>query len=322
MKPEQEIIVVEPQREVMNLDTCLAAWLDEAKGRSKSVKTETAYQTTLTEFRAMLHIYGRDLDTDAAILAPMAQGWAAMSKTGREVTPNTFNQRLAILSSFYRYAMRHEVLTSNPIERVKRRVVTKEHKAHAVKPARIKKGLGEIDRSTPEGKRDYALIAVALETGHRVSELAAMRYGHLQKNGETTTVYFPRCKGNKAMSATLPPKTTRALYDYLHSVYGARLGTLEGDAPVWVSFSPQNRGQAIGVRTLERICERVLGTSKMHATRHSWAKTMMDNGATIQEIGRGLGHSNLKTTSEYLEELSEYENPHASKLEDAFGIDG
>src|SRR5882762_5386938 len=114
MQPSQSHEIVEylPQpKEVMSLDQCIAAWLDAKKGRSGSEKTYTAYKDGLTEFRAMLTSTGRDLNADASIIAPLAQGWAQMSKREVEtVSPSTYNQRLAILSSFYRYAIKHEVL--------------------------------------------------------------------------------------------------------------------------------------------------------------------------------------------------------------------
>src|SRR5262249_20771191 len=158
------------------------------------------------------------------------------------VTSNTYNQRLAILSSFYRYAIKHEVLEVNPIERVERRVVRKEHAAHALPPKAISQGLKAIDRETREGKRDHALLQVALSTGRRVSEIAGMRSGHLTWAGQTVIVRWPRCKGGKTMTDTLPTKTTTALLDYLHALYGQDLTRLPGNTPVWVSFSDRNQG--------------------------------------------------------------------------------
>ncbi len=48
---------------------------------------------------------------------------------------------------------------------------------------------------------------------------------------------------------------------------------------------------------------------------------MHKQGASLAEIGRGLGHKNLKTTSDYMEEQLGYENPYATALEDAYGIE-
>jgi len=216
----------------------------------------------------MLAGAGLDLDSEPATLAPLAQGWAGYSaREGQAVTPSTFNQRLAIVSSFYEYAIRNDVLPYNPMERVKRRVVRSKNAARPIAGTRVKSGLAGIDRSTPEGLRDYALLSVALATGRRVSEIAGLRYKHLRHDGNTCIIEFERCKGNKHFTNRLEAKTTEALYAYLETVYPGQLLTLTGDAPIWVSFSPRNRGEAISTRTLANICEMYLGTSKFHATR-------------------------------------------------------
>jgi integrase/recombinase XerC len=310
-----------PSPEAMTIDQAIKGWLHEKRGKSDSPKTETAYSDGLDSFRALLQSVGRDLDSAPALVAPLLQGWADICKReGETVTPATFNQRVAIISSFYRYAMLNEVLAVNPAERVKRRTIRKKEAARPIGVAAVKSGLHMIDRTTLEGKRDYALLCLALATGRRVSELANVRYGDLTKDGKTAVVLWRRCKGNKEMTDVLQEKTTTALYEYLHMLYGDRLKTTAKDAPIWVSLSDRNRGQAIGARTLQRICEAHLGTSKMHATRHTYAVTMHHSGASLAEIGKGLGHSNLKTTSDYLEEHLGYENKYASTLESIFGI--
>ena len=324
MQPYQSHEIVQSlpgQKEVMTLDQCIAAWLDAKKGRSKSIKTETAYRDTLSEFRDLLRSTGRDLNAESSIIAPLAQGWANLSKReGETVSASTYNQRLAILSSFYRYAMKNEVFSDNPITRVERHVGARIHAAHHIEPARVKSGLKQIDRSTLEGKRDYALLSIALATGRRVSELANLRYGHIQRQGDTTLVIWQRCKGNKLMTDTLPAKITDALYEYLYAVYGKDLYQAAKEAPVWISLSDRNKGQPISTRTLQRICEKYLGTSKMHATRHTCAVAMHNSSATLAEVGKQLGHSNLKTTSDYLDQHLSNTSKYASILEDVFGI--
>jgi integrase/recombinase XerD len=318
-----DTIVMPDQDVVMSLEQAIAGWIDENAHLSESAKTETAYRDTLTDFRAVLHTQHLDLDGFPGTIAPIAQAWAGSSKRdGAAVASATFNQRLAIVSSFYRYAIKHEVLQSNPIERIKRRKRGKKDAAKPITESQVKSGLQRIDRSTPEGLRDYAILSIALTTGHRASELAGLHMKHLYKQGNTCIVEWERCKGNEQMTSSLSAKTTEALYAYLQHarVYGNRVFTLSGDAPVWVSFSKQNRGQAIGTRTIANICEHYLGTSKVHATRHTAAVGMSKQGASLADIGRFLGHKNLKTTSDYMEEQLGYENPYASALEDAFGI--
>lgn len=310
--------IAAPER--MTVDQCIAGWLDAKSKRSESAKTKRAYEDTLFKFRAMLQSTGRDVDGDSNIIAPLAQGWAGKSwEDGKSVSSATFNQRLAILSSFYQYAIRHGVLAANPIERVERRTVRNEHAAHDLSQETVIQGLENIDRATAEGKRDYTLLAVMLETGRRVAEIAGLRWGHIVWHGDTCAVEWVRCKGNKPMKNSLTPEATTILRDYLKAIYQDDLKELADNAPIWISFSDRSRGKAIGTQTIERICKAHFGTSKAHATRHTWAVSMEQEGATLSEIGAGLGHSNLATTSRYMERHRGYENKHVGKLAKRFG---
>ncbi len=324
MNDETAITIYHPS-ERLTIDQAILAWLDEK--RADSERTAQAYQETMNDFRETLQRAGLDLDSDPAIIAPVAQGWARARKQdgeiipGATVAPTTFNQRRSIVSSFYKYAITYEVLPYNPMERVKRQKLGKKDAARPLASSTIKAGLARIDRSTPEGLRDYALLSVALATGRRVSEIAGLRYKHLHRDGSTCILDFDRLKRKKSGTNRPAPKTTAALYAYLEAIYPGQLLTLVGDAPVWVSFSDRNKGQALGTRSISNICEAYLGTSKTHAPRHTLAVTMHHKGAKITEISKALGHSNVSITSDYLEEHLSYENPLAAVLEEEFGIE-
>src|SRR5690348_6795096 len=122
MRRTMDLIPYQSHGETMDLETCINAWLHAKAGRSGSQQTLSAYRETLFQFRALLQEHQRDLDSDPGIVAPLAQGWAGTTKSKKRtgVTPATSNQRLAILSSFYAYAIKHEVLLYNPHERVER----------------------------------------------------------------------------------------------------------------------------------------------------------------------------------------------------------
>ncbi len=313
----QEVEMFRPAPK-MSLEQCIAEWITVKSNKSGSAKTEKAYRDTLSEFRSFLKRAGIDLDGDPDILAPLAQGYAGYTESRGSVSASTHNQRLSILSSFYKHAKKRRVVTDNPIDFTERRKAKTEDAARPIAVETIKFAFSQIDRSTPEGKRDYALLAILLETGRRVSEVANLTYGAIQREGKLATVIFKRCKGNKQMIDKLPAPVTSALYDYLSTVYGDQRPAK--DAPVWLSFSNKCRGEAISARTIERVCEKYLGTSKAHATRHTWAVEMKKRGADITHIQKGLGHSNLQVTTTYLEELIAYENPYAAALADVYGI--
>src|SRR4051794_38653161 len=98
-----ELDVIESSR----LDLTIAAWLDAKSNRSGSTKTERAYRDTLGSFRQLLTAQGFDLDSAAGALSLIVQAWAGRD----DPKPTTYNQRLAILSSFYQYAIKHGLLT-------------------------------------------------------------------------------------------------------------------------------------------------------------------------------------------------------------------
>src|SRR5882762_403463 len=89
---------IAPER--MMLDQAILAWLDEK--RADSERTADAYEKTLNDFRDTLQSAGLDLDSEPALVALIAQGWARHSRRpGAQVTATTFNQRRSIISSFY-----------------------------------------------------------------------------------------------------------------------------------------------------------------------------------------------------------------------------
>jgi integrase len=312
--------------EVPPLAVAIAGWLDAKSQRSASAKTARAYSDGLHAFRAVALAAGIDLDGDAGQLALLAQAWAGRN----DPAPATYNQRLAILSSFYTYGQRHGLLSHNPIARVERRPVQSYASAAALDYATLKRRLAAIDRSTLAGQRDYALLAVGLQVGRRVSELGGVRWRHLHLAAagvpgaavDQISVVWERTKGGKTARDQLTQPVSAALMIWLHHFYGAQLGDLPPDGAIWCSLARQNRGAPMTTQAIADVCAKRLGTSKVHTLRHTFARAMEDAGAKVSEIQARLGHSSLVTTGRYLAALRSDENRHADAIVGMFGIGG
>lgn len=300
------------------IEVAIAAWLDAKGNKSGSAKTKRAYTDTLQAFRDQLQASGLDLDTDPRALALAAQGWA-----GRDApAAASFNQRLAILSSFYAFARKRGLITGeNPISLIDRRTVHEYANAHPIDPADLRRQVQAIDRATPQGARDYALLAILSQTGRRLAEVASLRWSDVRIEGDRVTLHFKRAKGGKVMSDKLNPAISRALMTWLYLHYGHNLGELAPDAPIWVSLSQNSRGKALSTRSISTICEERIGVSKVHALRHTFARVMEDAGAKVSDIQSRLGHSSLATTGRYLAALRRAENLHADELARRMGFD-
>ncbi len=143
----------------------------------------------MRQFRDFLARGGLDLLNNPVDLARVASLWANMRATntrrpGQDVSPSTYNQRLAILSSWYMFVQEtYKLEVPNPIKDVKKRLVQAYAAAEPIAPEMVERGLDAIDRKTDEGLRNYALLAVALATGRRASELAGLRGADVRITG-------------------------------------------------------------------------------------------------------------------------------------------
>jgi integrase len=288
-------------------------WLDTKEGHSGSQRTRQTYAAILGSFREHLQQSGRDLDSDEAIISAQVQQWAALG----DPAPATYNQRVTIVSSFYRHCHKHRLLPDCPpdLARVDRRKAQRYGDAQPIPQETIRAALAQIDRATLAGKRDYALLLLALTTGRRVAEVAALRWGNCKLTGQTITVTTVRAKGNKTMIDTLSPAAGRALLAWLHAYYGHTLAKQKKDAPLWVSLSTNGtEGRALSETALKAISQARLGVN-FHALRHTFARSMEDAGAKVSEIQARLGHESLETTGRYLAALNRAANPHAQALD-------
>jgi site-specific recombinase XerD len=311
------------------LDVLIASWLHAKFQKSSSGRTRALYQQILTDFREALLFRGFDLDrvetlSDRQQVTMIAQAFAATPKSEKReasLSAATVNQRLSALSSFYAYAIKREFLTHNPIGQVERGKVQSYRNAQALDPEDIAARLDAIDRETLKGARDYALLAVLLQTGRRLAEVQALVWSNVKISQGKVTLTFEHCKGNKTMMDELPRPVGDALLKWVHFSYGRDLRTLAAETPLWISVARgASRGKQLGVQSIADVCEDRLGNSKVHATRHTWAHTMEAAGAQVSEIQARLGHESLATTGRYLASLKRAENRHADKVAAMLGI--
>lgn len=305
------------------IDLAISAWLDSKVKLSGSAATHRNYSDILLGFRAALQRAGLDLTSPSRDVALAAQVWASRDVHGaKEVGASTFNHKLAVVSSFFTFARKRQLLDiPNPIDLLDRRKVQSYAAATALSTARVADMLRSVDRTTLSGLRDYALLAVGVNTGRRRAELAAMRLGDVHVEGESVTVIWPRAKGGKVMRDRLEPTVGKALVAYLQVLYGDALDTLPDELPVWVSISRNSNGEALSMRSLSNICDKYIGTHSVHSLRHTFAHVMEEQGATVSDIQARLGHSNLATTGRYLTALRSDVNKHSAALASAFGMD-
>lgn len=259
-------------------------------------------------------------------MALVAQAYAGYSARGRQVSSATYNQRLAILSSLYAYAKKQGpqsplYLEHNPVDTLDRAKVQAYASAQPLAGDVVAEQLASINQEMLSGKRDYALLSILLQTGRRAQEVASLTWGDVKMHKDRATLTFTRAKGNEKMIDELPAGVTAALLRWLHAYYGRALGKLAPETPLWVSLARDgSKGAQLGYVSINALCKKHLGTSKVHTTRHTFAHSMEAIGAPVSEIQARLGHKSLATTGRYLASLKRAENRHGDQLAALFGI--
>jgi integrase/recombinase XerC len=307
------------------IECALEDWLLHCYPPTTGKATPAIYRKILTSLRGYLQVQNLDLDSPAHLLTPQIASWAVLrtpgSKRQGEVAPATYNQRIAAIGSFYSWARARGLYAwPDPTEALERSIVQKYVRSSALDVRQIRQKLQQIDRSTPRGQRDYALLQVALNTGRSARELAGLRLGDLSLQEDCILLAFTQGRGGKILYDLLDARLSQILSTYLRTIYSDNLETLGPQSPVWVSFSDRTYGQPIGQQTIADICEAHLGITHIQQLRHTFAFTMDRLGAPVDLIQNRLGHESRATTSVYLAELRKASNPYAARLGDAFGL--
>jgi len=331
------------------IEELILNFVKEKAARSQGQKTAKAYFDTVTAFRAYLQKRGYDLVMYTreeegwneytfirSKIADCASEFAIRSKKPGKtlVAESTRDQRLAILSSFYQYAdIRRKVPFSNPITMIERSPLEAYAGAVALSEDHVQAALARIDRSTLTGLRNYTLLLVLFNTGGRVGQVQRLTRGALYVSPDRrVTVVFRHTKGNKASEQQLDPRVSACLLDYIETLYSRPIEQIEASAPLWTILndipSPvkddgtmlYRKGDALGYGAIRYVCQQLLGTGKVHTTRHTFSLAMLEAGATNDELQEQLNHSDPKTTQRYARHFKRQKNKHAAAIASRFGL--
>jgi len=161
--------------------------------------------------------------------------------------------------------------------------------------------LKAINRATPQGSRDYALLATMFNTGGRVQEIADLRACDLQLVKPFQVRLFG--KGRKERYCPLWPQTAAVLKEFCCQ----RNLDLRSESHVFLNHRGHPRSRFgirhILARCLSLACDRAPNLRKKrlhpHSVRHSTAVALLKSGVDLSTISHLLGHASLTTTNRY-----------------------
>ena len=216
--------------------------------------------------------------------------------------PRTRNVRLAAIHSFFRYAALKEPQHSALIQRVLA-IPTKRYETKPVdflNRTEVEALLAAPDLTTWTGRRDRAMLLLAVQTGLRVSELVGLRCEDLVLGSSAHVCCHG--KGRKQRCIPLTKSVARILRAWLAERQArpsdplfpnARGGALSRDGVSYLL----NKNVAVAREHCPSLAAKRISP---HVLRHTAAMELLHSEVDCTVIALWLGHESVKTTQIYL----------------------
>lgn len=276
------------------LERQLERFLDALRRDNASPHTVRAYATDLRQFLDYLSPGGLQPPAPDRLDALLVREWMG-ELYRRKLRPVTLRRKLAALRSFCRFLVREGLAEANlaRLVRTPRAPATLPRVMEPETTNALIDRVGQAEPERPFPERDRIIFELLYGCGLRVSELAALDLGDVDRRERWLRV---RGKGRKERQVPFTRKAAEALERYL-AVRNARLGEQ--------ALLVNARGTRLSDRSVRRIVKfyarLFIGDPSLHphSLRHAFATHLLADGADLRAIQELLGHARLSTTQKY-----------------------
>jgi integrase/recombinase XerD len=222
------------------------------------------------------------------------------------------------IKGFFRYLLLEEVITSDPTELLETPNLGRKL-PDTLSGKEIDAMLMQIDRSTPEGERNHAIIEVLYSCGLRVSELVSLKLSDIYWSEGFVSVIG---KGNKQRLVPYSDYVEKYLRIYINEVRVHQPKIKGMEDIVFLNRRGRQLTRVMIFLIVKDLVQKA-GIKKNispHTLRHSFATALVENGADLRVVQELLGHESITTTEiythldrQYLKEVMNKFHPLARK---------
>jgi integrase/recombinase XerD len=215
----------------------------------------------------------------------------------RRYAATTVARKVAAIKSFFAFLVAEGILRDNPTRDVPSPKVGKSL-PRPISIAQARLLLEQPSKlSTPEAKRDRAMLELLYATGMRASELVSLNLADIDIEGG-----YVRCfgKGHKERLIPIYRQAALVLKEYLTEARPHLVRNSEEKA-----LFLNRRGERLTRQGLWQILKGYAKEAGLeaqvtpHTLRHSFATHMLSGGADLRSVQELLGHANISTTQVY-----------------------
>ena len=277
------------------------------QSEGKSPKTVSWYSANLRRFHRYLksrHLPDSIADLDIQTLRDYVLYLQKQKKfadhpytpeQGKQLSPRTVQCHARALKAFSSWLHAGNYTNDNRLTNLK--VPKAPAKiVEPLTPEEIKAIINAIDKNSPTGLRNHAVLVTMLDTGLRASEVANIKLG--QVNFEAGYIKVMG-KGSKERIVPIGRVAQKALWQYITLI---RPKPITDDCD---NLFLSSIGRPITVNTIKLMCSRLAkasGVVRLHAhlCRHTFAINYLLNGGDIFSLQAILGHTTLDMVRHYL----------------------
>src|SRR2546425_2817532 len=272
--------------------------------KGSSANTVAAYRNDLQQLADFIRTRSKTAGWEALVRSLIQDFILDLKQRG--YTESSVARKVAAVRSCYAYLSAEGLIPLNPTEGLTSPRVGKSL-PKAISPNEVDELLEQpARRSTPEAKRDRAMLELLYATGMRVTELVSLDIDNLHldpRNG------YVRCLGKGAKERSIPIHihAVEALEAYLEESRAFMVRNKDEQA-----LFVNRRGDRLtrqGFWLILKGYAKAANLSKditPHTLRHSFATNMLRGGMPLRNVQEMLGHANISTTQVYTHLTSEH----------------
>lgn len=212
-------------------------------------------------------------------------------------TETTQSRIISGIKHFFKFLILENYIQNNPAElletpRVKRKLPV------FLSVEEIDVMLAQIDRSTPEGERNLAMLETMYSCGLRVSELISLKISDLHRNEGYISVVG---KGDKQRLVPIGKSALRLIDNYLQHHRNHITIKKNNEDMIFLSKRGGPITRQMVFYVIKELAEKagIKKTLSPHTLRHSFATHLVEGGADLRAVQEMLGHESITTTEIY-----------------------
>lgn len=277
--------------------------------RNYSDYTLLAYSKDLSQFEEYVKTQMEGIFDPRQIDADIVRNWIIFL-LDEKISPVSVNRKLSSLKSFFKFLMKQRIVSVNPLRLISG-PKTKKPLPFFVKEGEMEALLdGDGFDEDFEGVRNRLILEMFYDTGMRRSELVGIRNSDVDYEAMQIKVTGKR---NKQRLIPFAEGLKNLMLAYTE-VRNREVGASSEWFFVRKNGEPLSTGM-VYIVVRKKLSElSTLAKRSPHVLRHSFATSMLNNGAELNAVKELLGHSSLASTSVYthttFEELKKVYHAH------------